>query len=50
MTLASNRSLAEQNLLLQPRLDCQKNELIKRYCCLQELFEAYQLRRSTLGM
>ncbi|XP_048859072.1 VPS37B subunit of ESCRT-I a [Brienomyrus brachyistius] len=48
MTLASNRSLAEQNLLLQPRLDCQKNELIKRYCCLQELFEAYQLRRSTL--
>ncbi|KAI1900941.1 hypothetical protein AGOR_G00055010 [Albula goreensis] len=48
MTLAGNRSLAEQNLQLQPRLDCQKNELTKRYRCLQELFEAYQLRKSTL--
>ncbi|KAJ8385956.1 hypothetical protein AAFF_G00177770 [Aldrovandia affinis] len=48
MTLASNRSLAEQNLSLQPQLDCQKNELTKRYRCLQELYEAYQLRKSTL--
>ncbi|XP_036385798.1 VPS37B subunit of ESCRT-I b [Megalops cyprinoides] len=48
VTLAGNRSLAEQNLLLQPGLDCQKNELTKRYRCLQELFEAYQLRKSTL--
>ncbi|KAJ8379294.1 hypothetical protein SKAU_G00000720 [Synaphobranchus kaupii] len=48
MTLAGNRSLAEQNLELQPSLDCQKNELTKRYRCLQELFEAYQLRKSTL--
>ncbi|KAG7480820.1 hypothetical protein MATL_G00060270 [Megalops atlanticus] len=48
MTLASNHSLAEQNLGLQPRLDSQKNELTKRYRCLQELFEAYQLRKSTL--
>ncbi|KAJ8400067.1 hypothetical protein AAFF_G00401060 [Aldrovandia affinis] len=47
-TLAGNRSLAEQNLLLQPRLDCQKNELTQRYRLLQELFEAYQLRKSTL--
>lgn len=49
MTLASNRILAEQNLQLQPRLDFQKNELTKRYRCLQELYEAYQLRKSTLG-
>ncbi|KAF4074663.1 hypothetical protein AMELA_G00241770 [Ameiurus melas] len=46
--LASNRSLAEQNLVLQPRLDHQKNELTKRYCCLQEQFETFQLRKSTL--
>ncbi|KAJ8339521.1 hypothetical protein SKAU_G00363070 [Synaphobranchus kaupii] len=48
VTLAGNRSLAEQNLLLQPALDLQKNELTKRYRCLQELFEAYLLRKSTL--
>ncbi|XP_066507132.1 VPS37B subunit of ESCRT-I b [Hoplias malabaricus] len=48
MTLASNRSLAEQNLSLQPGLDQQKMQLTKRYCCLQELYEAYQLRKSTL--
>lgn len=49
MILASNRILAEQNLMLQPRLDQQKNELTKRYRCLQEQFEAFQLRKSTLG-
>lgn len=49
MTLASNRLLAEQNLKLQPMLDHQKNELTRRYRSLQELFEAYQLRNSTLG-
>ncbi|XP_016130515.1 vacuolar protein sorting-associated protein 37B-like [Sinocyclocheilus grahami] len=48
MTLASNRHLAEQNLKLQPRLDHLKNELTRRYRSLQELFEAYQLRKSTL--
>ncbi|KAG9262948.1 vacuolar protein sorting-associated protein 37B-like [Astyanax mexicanus] len=48
MTLASNRSLAEQNLGLQPDLDQQKMRLTKRYCCLQELYESYQLRKSTL--
>ncbi|XP_062410667.1 VPS37B subunit of ESCRT-I b [Sardina pilchardus] len=48
MTLASNRSLAEQNLLLQPDLDHQKNQLTQRYRHLQELYEAYQLRKSTL--
>ncbi|XP_028851964.1 VPS37B subunit of ESCRT-I a [Denticeps clupeoides] len=48
MTLASNRSLAEQNLSLQPRLDHQKSQLMQRYRSLQELFEGYQLRKSTL--
>ncbi|TSR04307.1 Vacuolar protein sorting-associated protein 37B [Bagarius yarrelli] len=46
--LAGNRGLAEQNLILQPRLDHQKNELTKRYRCLQEQFEAFQLRKSRL--
>ncbi len=49
LTIASNRSLAEQNLSLQPELDHQKIQLTKRYCCLQDLHESYQLRRSTLG-
>ncbi|XP_062870236.1 VPS37B subunit of ESCRT-I b isoform X2 [Trichomycterus rosablanca] len=48
MTLASNRSLAEQNLSLQPNLDQQKLQLTKCYCYLQELYESYQLRKSTL--
>lgn len=49
LTIASNRSLAEQNLCLQPDLDHQKIQLTKRYCCLQELHESYQLRKSTMG-
>lgn len=49
VTLASNRTLAEQNLQLQPTLDQQKNELTKRYRELRDAFEAYQLRKSTLG-
>lgn len=48
LTLATNRSLAEQNLQLQPSLDQQKNQLTKRYCHLQELYDDYQLRKSTL--
>ncbi|XP_034396760.1 VPS37B subunit of ESCRT-I a [Cyclopterus lumpus] len=47
-TLVSNRTLAEQNLALQPRLDHKKDELTKRYNGLQESFESYQLRKSTL--
>lgn len=49
MTLASNRSLAEQNLSLQPSLEQQKMQLTKGYCCLQELYEAYQLHKCSLG-
>lgn len=48
-TLANNRTLAEQNLELQPRLEHKKEQLSKRYRCLQERFESFQLRKSTLG-
>ncbi|XP_071219612.1 vacuolar protein sorting-associated protein 37B-like [Salvelinus alpinus] len=48
LTLGSNISLAEQNLQLQPRLDLQKNQLTARYRHLQELYDNYQLRKSTL--
>ncbi|GAA6226618.1 vacuolar protein sorting-associated protein 37B [Lates japonicus] len=47
-TLVNNRTLAEQNLALQPRLEHKKEQLTKRYGCLQESFESYQLRKSTL--
>lgn len=48
-TLVSNRTLAEQNLELQPRLERQKEQLTRRYRSLQESFESFQLRKSTLG-
>ncbi|XP_072244666.1 VPS37B subunit of ESCRT-I a [Leuresthes tenuis] len=47
-TLVKNRILAEQNLALQPRLEHKKEQLTKHYSCLQESFESYQLRKSTL--
>ncbi|XP_029367539.1 VPS37B subunit of ESCRT-I a [Echeneis naucrates] len=47
-TLMSNRTLAEQNLALQPRLEHKKDQLTKSYACLQETFEAYQLHKSSL--
>jgi ESCRT-I complex subunit VPS37 len=49
MILASNRSLAEQNLQLQPRLNHQKSQLTTCYSSLQESFEAYQVHKSKLG-
>uniref|UniRef100_A0A4W5PI82 VPS37B subunit of ESCRT-I n=1 Tax=Hucho hucho TaxID=62062 RepID=A0A4W5PI82_9TELE len=48
MILASNRSLAEQNLQLQPRLEDQKRQLTKCYGSLQESFDAYQVHKSKL--
>ncbi|XP_033935189.1 VPS37B subunit of ESCRT-I a [Pseudochaenichthys georgianus] len=47
-TLVSNRTLAEQNLDLQPRLEQRKETLTQRYARLQENFESFQLRKSTL--
>lgn len=49
MTLASNRSLAEGNLLFLPRLDALKARLTQRYQELQGLFETYQLKKTKLG-
>ncbi|XP_054450292.1 vacuolar protein sorting-associated protein 37B [Pteronotus mesoamericanus] len=48
MTLASNRSLAEGNLLFQPRLDALKARLTQKYQELQALFEAYQMKKTKL--
>lgn len=48
MTLASNRSLAEGNLLFLPRLDALKARLTQRYQELQGLFETYQLKKTKL--
>ncbi|XP_019949402.1 VPS37B subunit of ESCRT-I a [Paralichthys olivaceus] len=47
-TLVNNRTLAEQNLALHPILEHKKEQLTKCYSCLQESFESYQLRKSTL--
>uniref|UniRef100_A0A452IZE0 VPS37 C-terminal domain-containing protein n=1 Tax=Gopherus agassizii TaxID=38772 RepID=A0A452IZE0_9SAUR len=48
MTLASNRSLAEGNLLYQPKLDSLKASLNQKYQELQVLFEAYQIKKTKL--
>uniref|UniRef100_A0A8C8RFF5 VPS37B subunit of ESCRT-I n=1 Tax=Pelusios castaneus TaxID=367368 RepID=A0A8C8RFF5_9SAUR len=48
MTLASNRSLAEDNLLYQPKLDSRKANLTQKYQELQILFEAYQIKKTKL--
>ncbi|XP_057688509.1 VPS37B subunit of ESCRT-I a [Corythoichthys intestinalis] len=47
-TLVNNRTQAEKNLALQPGLELKKEKLTKQYGCLQESFEAYQLRKSSL--
>uniref|UniRef100_A0A8D0GYN5 VPS37B subunit of ESCRT-I n=2 Tax=Sphenodon punctatus TaxID=8508 RepID=A0A8D0GYN5_SPHPU len=48
MTLVSNRSLAEGNLLYQPKLDTLKASLTQKYQELQVLFEAYQIKKTKL--
>ncbi|RLV99839.1 hypothetical protein DV515_00009298 [Chloebia gouldiae] len=48
MTLASNRSLAEGNLLYQPKLESLKSDLTEKYQELQVLFEAYQIKKTKL--
>uniref|UniRef100_A0A3Q3X2B2 VPS37 C-terminal domain-containing protein n=1 Tax=Mola mola TaxID=94237 RepID=A0A3Q3X2B2_MOLML len=42
MALASNRSLAEQNLDMKPRLESQKEVLVERYSHLEAVREAYR--------
>ncbi|ETE69082.1 hypothetical protein L345_05118, partial [Ophiophagus hannah] len=49
MTLAGNHSLAEGNLLYQPKLDALKATLTQKYQELQVLFEAYQIKKTKLA-
>ncbi|XP_068177696.1 vacuolar protein sorting-associated protein 37C [Antennarius striatus] len=42
MALASNRSLAEQNLDMRPRLESQKEVLVERYSQLEGVRETYE--------
>lgn len=48
MILASNRSIAEANLLYQPQLDSLKAALAQKYQELQALFEAHQIKKTQL--
>ncbi|CAH2295793.1 vacuolar sorting-associated 37B [Pelobates cultripes] len=48
MTLAGNRSLAEKNLLYQPRLENLKASLTQKYQELQSVMEAHQLKKTKL--
>ncbi|XP_043924851.1 vacuolar protein sorting-associated protein 37B [Protopterus annectens] len=48
MTLAGNRSLAEQNLLQQPRLEELKEQLNHKYQELQMVFEQYQMKKTRI--
>ncbi|KAJ8247666.1 hypothetical protein GJAV_G00248870 [Gymnothorax javanicus] len=46
MTLASNRSLAEQNLALKPQLESQRDHLVEKYSELEGVRETYRLHCS----
>ncbi|NP_001083414.1 VPS37B, ESCRT-I subunit S homeolog [Xenopus laevis] len=48
MTLAGNRSLAEENLLLQPDLENLKATLTQKYQELHSLLESHQLKKTKL--
>lgn len=49
MALASNRSLAEQNLDIRPRLETQKELLVARYSKLETFRETYRQHCSQRG-
>lgn len=49
MALASNRSLAEQNLDMKPRLESQKEALVERYCQLEAVRDAYRQHAALRG-
>ncbi|XP_053328342.1 vacuolar protein sorting-associated protein 37B [Spea bombifrons] len=48
MTLAGNRSLAEKNLLYQPKLESLKATLTEKYQELQSFIESHQLKTTKL--
>lgn len=49
MALASNRSLAEQNLDMKPHLESQKEELVEKYSQLEAIRETYRRHCSDRG-
>lgn len=49
MALASNRSLAEQNLDMKPRLESLKEALVARYSQLEAVRETYRQHCSQKG-
>lgn len=49
MALASNRSLAEQNLDMKPRLESQKEVLVERYCQLEAVRDTYRQHGALRG-
>jgi hypothetical protein len=49
LLLASNKSLAESNYKLEPKLTALKNVLMERSALAQELLEELTQRRSLLG-
>ncbi|XP_030074839.1 vacuolar protein sorting-associated protein 37B [Microcaecilia unicolor] len=48
MILASNRSIAEENLLYRPQLDSLKAALTQKYQELQSLFDSHQIKKTKL--
>lgn len=42
MALASNRSLAEQNLDMKPRLERERERLVEKYSELEQVREKYK--------
>lgn len=49
MALASNRSLAERNLDMKPRLEQERERLVERYSELEEVRDRYKQRCSLRG-
>ncbi|XP_010792710.1 vacuolar protein sorting-associated protein 37C-like [Notothenia coriiceps] len=49
MALASNRSLAEQNLDMKPRVESEKEVLVERYSQLEAIRETYRQHCSLRG-
>jgi len=49
MALASNRSLAEQNLDMKPRLESEKDALVEKYSQLEAIRETYRQHCSLRG-
>ena len=49
MALASNRSLAEQNLDMKPRVESEKEVLVERYSQLEAIRETYRQHCSLSG-